>query len=160
MGQVNVIPVDKTIDVNDIQELTDDEKKIISEQDDLFRLFYTTPFAENYWAIRQNDKIYRKGLDPKVYQMFVLGMKTHNTVGDPLTEEETDEYNIETERLLDLSSTLTVMDLDILWILYYATGDIRFPDRVKTVVNDTYQDLIDQEAAQWSYESHANQGLL
>ena len=157
MGQVNT-----TLDdvISDDQELTDDEKKIISEQDDLFRQFHTTPSAKNYWAIRQNDKIYRKSLGSKIYRMFVLGMKTHESVGNTLTKEEKIEYNIETEKLLNFSNILTAFDMDILWTLYYATGDRKFPDRIKIVINDRSQDLIIQGAAQWSYYSHVNQNLL
>jgi len=71
------------------------------------------------------------------------------------------QFNNEIKRLLDTKTKLTPYDLDILWSLYYATGDMKYPNRVKMVADTiTPSDFPTCSAAKWSYNSHINQGLL
>jgi len=68
-------------------------------------------------------------------------MKTHLTVDDPFTADEKIEYDTEVNRLLCSGTIHTAMDLDEMWSLFYATGDIRFPNRIKNVIDDTNREL-------------------
>ena len=53
----------------------------------------------------------------------------------PLTADEKKEYDTEVDRLLCSDTVHTAMDLDDMWTLY-ATGDIRFSNRIKNVIDD------------------------
>nr|QBK88138.1 MAG: hypothetical protein LCMAC202_05000 [Marseillevirus LCMAC202] len=145
---------------DDTQELTLEEVKAIEEQSDIFNCFYRHPTMENYIAIRSNDTIYQKALGNK-YRVFVWAVRdTFTDLKEPLEENDALDYQLEVDRLLDLRNTLTAGDLDRLWTLYYATGDQRFPNRVKSVSNNELQPEVVRGAASWSYDSHIQQGLL
>lgn len=74
---------------------------------------------------------------------------------------EMSQFHKEIARLLDHKSVLYPCDLDNLWSLYYATGDMKYPNRVKIVAEKTSPaDTTTQAAAKWSYNSHVEQGLL
>lgn len=153
---------DEILGVNDSIKLTEAETQILTAQNNLSNRFHIMATFENYQAIRQHDEIYRKGLGSTVYRLYVLGMKTHLTVNDPLTKEERDEFNTEVARLLT-SEKLTSKDLDKMWSLYYATGDRKFPCRIKIIAegtDNTSQHQLVRDAANWSYNSHVKQGLL
>lgn len=161
MGQVeSAAPPEEIIGKNDTQPLSEAENLILTEQNGLCNRFHTHPTSENYKAIRKHDGIYRKGLGSKIHRMFILGMKTHLTVDDPLTADEKKEYDTEVDRLLCSDTVHTAMDLDEMWSLYYATGDIRFSNRIKNVIDDPTQNSVVRGSAQWSYSSHEDQGLL
>lgn len=143
------------------EQLTPEERDTMMELEKRVPVqkFYACVTPENYQLIREHDDIYRKGLGSLRHRMFVLGMKTHSQVKDPLNDDEKREYNAEIQRLLT-SEKVAPGDLDEMWALYYATGDMCFPHRIENVIVDENQDLIVREAAKWSYSSHQKQGFL
>ncbi len=145
---------------NDTQELTPEETKIVEDQNGIFSCFFRHPTMENYQALRANDDIYHKALSTK-YKAFLMAVReTFKDLQDPISEEESLDYNLEVDRLLDLRNALCARDLDILWTLYYATGDLQFTNRIKAVMNNDLQHELVRGSAKWSYDSHVKQGML
>lgn len=129
-------------------------------RNELMQTFHQDPTPENYQFIRQGDEPFRDALGEHIYRAYILGMRTHLPVGEPLDEEESTFFNKEVERLLSSQTTLSSRDLDEMWALFYATGDTRFPDRVRRATTEEFHYLGVKEAAKWSYESHVRQGRI
>ena len=151
---------DSILEEEEPEELTTEEIELIVKQSNIFTCFFRNPTLENYQAIRSNDVLYRKALGKK-YTVFLMGVRgTFEDLQDPLTEIEDLDYELEVDRLVDLRNALSTNDLDVLWALYYATGDVQFPNRIKAVMNNGLQHTLIRGAASWSYDSHVRQGLL
>jgi hypothetical protein len=59
---------------------------------------------------------------------------------------------------------LTMTDIDLLWLSFYATGDIIYPDQVKARASAKKQSLISdamtKTAAEWSYNNHVTEKFI
>lgn len=59
------------------------------------------------------------------------------------------------------NTNLSPGDLDELWALYYVSGDRKFADRIKHIATDDAPHIaVVRAAAEWSYNSHVDQGLI
>jgi len=145
----------------DFFSLTPEEQKIINEQSKIFECFFRHPTFENYQTIRSIDEIYERCLGDK-YRIFLLAVREKNTsFEDPLSDEEKSSLQKTTSRLTSKDSILSPNDLDTMWVLYYATGESKYPERILHVCNeDTKQNFAVRGAAAWSYNSHVEQGKL
>ena len=141
------------------EELTAEEKELLQNTVESFETFYKRPTLENYNLIKQHEYVYRKALG-QTYTFFTWAIRFKYPVEEPLTETEAMDYTLELDRLLDKRNFLNAPDLDKLWMLYYATGDAKFPDRVKQIANNPLSHIIVRSAAEWSYRSHLEQGKL
>ena len=63
-------------------------------------------------------------------------------------------------KLFNPTTLLAGRDLDRLWLMFYATGDASFANKVKNVANGTIgvENAGVVLAAHWSYENHLNNG--
>ena len=61
-------------------------------------------------------------------------------------------------------TTLTMIDIDMLWLCFYATGDLLYSNNVKsramTKKNMLISDSISRTAAEWSYNNHVLQKFI
>jgi len=147
-------------DIQLLEELTKNTNELM-KQKNMLRHFFKHPTKELYQSIRINDEIYQSLLGTNKYKMFIWAVcETYPNFEEALDETTNLDYQLEVDRLLDPRNILTTLDLDILWILYYATGNNTFTNRVKSVVCDELQYVLVRSAANWSYNSHVNQGLL
>ena len=162
MGQVQSSSVDFITGQNDntSSPLTSAEKDFLESQQCIFDCFFRNPTFENYKSIRVFDELYKKCLG-RNYDVFCLAMREKNpSFDEPLDDAEKSFLQAENQRLMAKESQLSASDLDTLWILYYATGSKEFPDRVLYASNDFSNHLIIRLAAEWSYNSHKQQGKL
>jgi len=145
---------------DDVLDFTPEEIEIVTKQGSVFNCFFRHPTSENYQAIRDNDEIYYKALGTE-YDLYLWTIRdTFQDLQQPLSEKERLSYKLAVDRLLDLNNLLTAQDLDALWGLYYASGDLQFTRRIKTVIDSDLQYAVVRAAAKWSYNSNIQQGLL
>lgn len=140
--------------------LTRQEAELLELQRPLFTRFHESPTAENYASIRENDSLYYKALGEQ-YRMYLWAIRHHHPgLAEPLAEAEELDYLLLVDRLLDLRNVLLAKDLDLLWALFYVTGDDQLVYRVISAANNPLQGLSVGTAARWSYTSHQRQGLV
>lgn len=121
--------------------------------------FYRHATAENYAKIRAADAVFQQKIGPQ-YEMFLGAVSEKWNFGNP-SINEMQRYHQNIDTLLNPSTHLLPDHLDKLWSLFHATGDTRYSDRIKMVMDGlTPTDMITQSAATWSYRSHVQQGYL
>ncbi len=122
--------------------------------------FFRNPSIEHYRSIRKNDESLKKTLGKK-YDIFLLEVRDKNTsFEEPLTQDEKSSLEADKQRLFADKACLNPEDLDMLWVLHYATGEKQYSEKVRLVSNDPAQNNIIRAAAGWSYLSHAETGRL
>lgn len=145
---------------DDTSSLTPAEKALIVNQNEIFSCFFRNPTLENYNSIRTLRELYQKALGKK-YDIFILAVRKENpSFHEPLDNIEDFFLRGEIQRLMSTESRLTAVDLDKIWILYYATGDKKYPERIVYISNDPKQHFAVKAAASWSYNSHYVEGKL
>jgi hypothetical protein len=138
-------------------ELTPEERELIEETSYIFDCFFRHATPENYLAIRKNDSVYQKALGKK-YNLFLAAVsERYPNLGG--SSEDSSLFYSESKRLLDIFTSITTTDIDLLWILYYATGDEIYSDRIYAISIDESQKHIIQKAAEWSINTNIDQGL-
>jgi len=139
--------------------LTDSERAILDQHHEIFTRFHRTPTQQNLDKLRKHDDLYIRSLGDK-YCIYLKAICEKWYLGH-FCSSDMNSHRQEVARLLDFKSELDATDLDKLWILYYATGDIKYSDRVKAAFDGrSYSDFPIHLAAKWSYQSHMEQGLL
>jgi hypothetical protein len=62
------------------------------------------------------------------------------------------------------ATLLCMTDIDMLWLCFYATGDVIYPDQVKLCALTKKQafisDAVVKTAAEWSYNNHVLQNYI
>lgn len=135
------------------ESLTNDERQLLESHDEIFSNFHLHPWQKNLDEIKNAEETYIKSIGWKYYVFLIAACNKHQLTAKYSVEHKT-AYNHFHDKIMDLSTILYPSDLDCLWILYYATGDTKYSDRVKHVVTDKTQLKFVQAAAIWSYNSH------
>lgn len=125
----------------------------------LMETFSKSPNQSAYNQIIRSDKVLTRSVGPP-YPMFKLKARDKWNLSPALTEEEKKTLSKKESFLLNLENKLCGCDLDTLWSLFYATGDQVYPDRVYSVSQDKNQHMAVKRAANWSYQSHIEKGLV
>jgi hypothetical protein len=155
----NIIFLMDLLTDNEKEILTDNEKEILAGLSGIFDNFYKRPTQENYNIIRAHDSLYFKG-NGDSYQYYLLAIHDKWNLGNP-NNIELSEYKQRLEYLLDPDTILNPKDLDFLWVLFYATGDMKYPNKILEVAEKkTRSTYATVGAAKWSYDSHKNTGRL
>ena len=146
---------------NSTSAVTTDESSLLDANKDTICRFYEHPTIENYNIIKSLDSALEKsiGVERRNALMWVI-RDTFDQLEDPLTGDDYFDYQILVDRLMDKRNLLTPDDLDTLWMMYYGSGDMMFPNRVKNVAQTLMQNYLTIGAAKWSYSSHINQGYF
>ena len=140
--------------------LTKEDIEKINELQPIFENFYKYPTLENYKKIRGLDQIYKNALGD-VYSLYIDMLRySYPNLNEPMAYNKRHLLEYIVSDLLDPKKKYSAMDLDKLWTLYYATGELRYPDRIALVANDTKQNLVVRGAAQWSHGSHKKTGRI
>lgn len=88
----------------------------------------------------------------------VFGHKTKDSSDDTFN---TTYFEEQSNKLLHgPMSALSAEDLDRLWILFYATGNVKYAHRVLDVAANVVTPVGVRDAAHWSYNSHLADGRL
>lgn len=137
-------------------ERTEEDIKI-TDKFDLTCFFKITNLSDFQYVI-SHKKSYLKIYGPK-YNDFVIYHK-RTFYPELLSDSENQDLQKIECLLAKPSSEITPEDLDGLWILYYASGDRKFPIRVLEIAKDVSSTFLIAGAARWSYNSHVQQGFL
>lgn len=131
-------------------ELSPDEQTIIESTNEIFSSFYKQPTQEIYQKLFGNEIILSKHMGFKFY-MFVIAASLKFNLEPKISDiQKIMEYKNICNRLLNPNSLLSAYDLDVLWILYFATGDECYSNRIKNIIADENQDYLVRMAACWS----------
>jgi hypothetical protein len=137
---------------------TSEEKEILLKVCDCIEKLPEDQSDANYSQIRAHDKL--NSVHIAGYQLLLSCIHQIYGLGNDITVEGLSKWKEEERRLLNKSSLLNAYDLDTLWILYAATKDTKYCNRVKEVSIDTKQEFSTRGAANWSYNSHVEQGKV
>ena len=135
--------------------------------------FYKNPSFENYIKVRHyiDPKTYKNKVQYSVF-LYVIHMKysgyeesyipnffsrlkqCFSTVNH---SHDVDCANIY-KKIMGDPALLCMTDLDMLWLCFYATGDMLYSDQVKscalTKKSTLVSDAVTKTAAEWSYNNH------
>jgi len=123
-----------------------------------YESFHIHPTQTNFSLVMKVDGIYRNKC-PEAHQCFLGEIYALYKLGSR-TEEEQSKHERKIKRLTGFSSDLSPTDLDCLWALWYASGNLKYPRRVKRVSNDMRSRLEVREAAKWSFNCHVMDGRI
>ncbi len=123
--------------------------------------FYKNPSKDDYKTIKNNGTHLAGLIGVDVYLILLFAMRNaHPILDNKLNTKEQKTLDSLESRLMNSERILTPKDLDTLWTLYYATGNIKYPNRVLAVSKDEKQSFVTREGAGWSYHSHLTEGKI
>lgn len=157
------------------------------EHPDIIKYFSRNPSYENYTKIRKyiDPKIKVKTYKYKIhYSMFLYIIDKYyplykplynNTFSNRIMRCFKNKINLKNiddfvncrllyKHIMDEPSLLCVTDLEILWLLLYATGDNSYSEQVKlcaiTKKHNIVNSAITKHAAMLSYNNHITQNII
>lgn len=139
----------------------------LDEPDRLMMNFYRDPTQENLHRLRLNDDLYYRIIGDRynlyltaIYNKWGLGSASNNEAYQLQVNSLLGIPRIFDENNLNIEEFISPHDLDDLWILFYATGDLKYPNRIKDIYELKQGDYFVQRAARGSYQSHIDQGFI
>lgn len=158
------------------QNLNPDELKILEQNKQSFYKFYTNPFL-NDEIIKKHKDIFSKafGQNFDLYEYYITKFLNNNLhlsgfdlnldsgQNRPAETSGFDldlDYELETDRLLDSRNFLSTQDINKLWILYYATNNKIFSDRVKGIARNPLVHTNIREAAISTYNFNISNNYI
>jgi len=140
--------------------LTDEEKETMASIQGTFTHFYEKPSMEDYEKLRAHDNLLVKAMGEFTVTLYISAIKVAYAGLLDLSPGKGDEklIAIVLDRLMNQGRTMAASDLDLLWIIFHATGIEELPRRVMEVFLDEKQHMAVRTSALWSYNSHVDQG--
>lgn len=113
--------------------------------------FLENPTHENYNIIIKHDSSFT---NKRRYNLFLNECYlTYKYFNSKPSNNEIDEHIKKVKYIMDDNINLTAIDLDDLWILFYASKNKIYINRIKSIINSN-QDILIKEAAKWSLNQH------
>jgi len=134
-----------------------DSKRYLDDPDEMHRVF--NEHKALYASIMESDDlvvIFEAG--PHHFHGCLNPVSDKYPDGKPTASEQARFLQVENDLM-----TRPLIDggqLDMLWALYYVSGDRKYADRVASVLQDERTPFIVGMAAKWSYNSHIQMGVL
>jgi len=97
--------------------------------------FLTDPKG-THKMLHANLEFFKTIMDGDAILPFTVGPYRFHDIGDTPTNEDLTKFDALVESLLD-STPKTPINLDMLWSLFYVSGDRKFAERVRQAKNDS-----------------------
>lgn len=160
MAATNSKTAESAIGLNEKRSLTRREKALLEKIEPLIDHFHSDVSERNYRSILRYGTVIQKALGTVIWRMCMLGMRTHAEVNDPLGAEEKEEFADAMAKLCCAENEATPADIDVLWTIYYVTGDFRAVQRILNIAADESQPGMVRDLARWSTKSNVERQLI
>lgn len=152
---------DEIIILKKKKTISNEERQIIQSTGKLMENFHKNPSLKTLEEIRKNEKLIVSAIEWP-YWMFLIRayVKLNQDPKNIVDHKKLQKYNNKIKEFQDSTFIFSPEDLDSLWSLYYASGNLKYPKIVRKVVRDSKQKIEVRSAAIWSFNSHVKTNRL